>query len=88
LSDRELAVRSSHHRTDDRDDRIGSPSKYKCEYQLLVGNPPFRGEDQLAILRQVIADAPIPLRRIRTDILVELEAIVLKCRQKKSGHEP
>jgi hypothetical protein len=54
----------------------------------LVGNPPFRGEDQLAILRQVIADAPIPLRRIRTDILVELEAIVLKCRQKKSGHEP
>ena len=51
-------------------------------YELVTGNAPFRGEGQLDILRQVIADAPIPLRRIRKDTPVELEAIVLKCLEK------
>ncbi len=51
-------------------------------YELLVGHPPFRGESQLDTLRQVISDAPIPLRRTRKDIPAELEAIVLKCLEK------
>ena len=51
-------------------------------YELLTGNPPFRGEGQLDTLRQVIADAPIPPRRVRKDIPDELEAIVLKCLEK------
>ncbi len=51
-------------------------------YELLTGSAPFRGEGQLDILRQVIADAPVPLRRVRKDTPVELEAIVLKCLEK------
>ena len=48
----------------------------------LTGNAPFRGDGQLDILRHVIADAPIPPRRVRKDTSVELEAIVLKCLEK------
>jgi WD40 repeat protein/serine/threonine protein kinase len=51
-------------------------------YELLAGSPPFRGEGQLDTLRQVIADVPIPLRRVRKDTPVELEAIVLNCLEK------
>ena len=52
-------------------------------YELLSGGPPFRGQGQLDTLRQVIADPPIPPRRVRNDIPVELEAIVLKCLEKE-----
>jgi eukaryotic-like serine/threonine-protein kinase len=51
-------------------------------FEILSGSPPFRGEGQLDTLRQVIADAPIPLRRVRKDVSVELDAIVLKCLEK------
>jgi eukaryotic-like serine/threonine-protein kinase len=51
-------------------------------YELLTGKAPFRGDGQLDILRQVIADAPIPPRRARKDTPIELEAIVLKCLEK------
>ena len=47
-------------------------------YELLTGSPPFRGEGQLETLRQVIADAPIPLRRLRKDTPGELQAVVLQ----------
>ena len=65
---------------------IGSPTDLYglgcILYELLAGHPPFRGESQLETLRQVIAVDPIPLRRTRKDISVELEAIVLKCLEK------
>ncbi len=47
-----------------------------------TGSPPFRGDGQLDTLRKVIADAPIPLRRLRKDTPDELEAVVLKCLEK------
>ena len=51
-------------------------------YELLTGEPPFCGETQLDTLRQVIADDPLPPRRRRPDLPVEVEAIVLKCLEK------
>jgi hypothetical protein len=51
-------------------------------YELLTGAPPFRGNGQLDTLRQVVADAPIPPRRIRRDTPVDLETIALKCLEK------
>jgi eukaryotic-like serine/threonine-protein kinase len=51
-------------------------------YEVLSGGPPFRGEGQLDTLRQVIADPPFSLRRVRKDVPVELEATVLKCLEK------
>ncbi len=51
-------------------------------HELCVGHPPFRGENQLDTLRRVIADDPIPLRRVRADISLALEAILLKCLEK------
>ena len=54
-------------------------------YELLAGCPPFRGDGQLDTLRKVIADAPIPLRRLRKDTPIELEAVVLKCLEKDAA---
>ena len=51
-------------------------------YELLTGHPPFLGESQLETLRKVLADDPPPPRRLRRDIPVALEAIVLKCLEK------
>ncbi len=51
-------------------------------YELLTVRPPFRGESQLEILKQVIADDPIPPRRLRKDIPIDVESIVLKCLEK------
>jgi WD40 repeat protein len=51
-------------------------------YELLAARPPFRGQSQLEILKQVSADDPIPPRRVRKDICVALEAIALKCLEK------
>jgi eukaryotic-like serine/threonine-protein kinase len=48
-------------------------------YELLAGHPPFRGDSQVEILRQVIAEDPPAPRRLRKDLPVALEAIVLKC---------
>jgi eukaryotic-like serine/threonine-protein kinase len=54
-------------------------------YELLTRDTPFCGETQLDTLRHVIADDPLPPRRRRPDLTVELEAIVLKCLEKDPG---
>ncbi|BBM81854.1 serine/threonine-protein kinase [Candidatus Uabimicrobium amorphum] len=52
-------------------------------YQLLVEHPPFVGENHYNILFQVLNRDPILPRRLNPDIPVELEAICLKCLEKK-----
>lgn len=52
-------------------------------YQLLVEHPPFVGENHYNILFQVLNRDPILPRRLNPDIPLELEAICLKCLEKK-----
>jgi len=65
---------------------IGPPSDVyglgSILYELLTGHPPFVGQGQLDTLRQVIADDPLPPRRLRAGLPSDLEAVVLKCLKK------
>jgi len=51
-------------------------------YELLTGNPPFRGESALETIRMVSDVDPIPPRKIRNGIPFDLETICLKCLHK------
>jgi serine/threonine protein kinase len=52
-------------------------------YCLLTGHPPFTGENSHEIVARVISEPPERLRAIRAEIPAGLEAIVLKCLEKK-----
>ena len=47
-------------------------------YEMLTLLPPFRGKDQLQLIRQVENDPPVPPRQIDRRIPRDLETIVLK----------
>jgi serine/threonine protein kinase len=51
-------------------------------YELLTGQPPFRGETVLDTLMQALSSEPVPPRQLGGRIPVELERICLKCLQK------
>jgi WD40 repeat protein/serine/threonine protein kinase len=52
-------------------------------YEMLTGAPPIRGNSRADILRRVLTDEPIPVRRIRRDVPLDLELICLKCLAKE-----
>ena len=52
-------------------------------YELLTGRPPFLGETPLDIILKVLHDDPLPLRRLKPDIPLDLETICLKCLEKQ-----
>ncbi|MFO0806888.1 MAG: WD40 repeat domain-containing serine/threonine-protein kinase [Gemmataceae bacterium] len=52
-------------------------------YELLTRRPPFESDSVLETLRQVRYDDPIPLRKLRTQIPLDLETICLKCLEKE-----
>jgi tetratricopeptide (TPR) repeat protein len=52
-------------------------------YELLTGNAPFRGATPLSILEQVRTQEPVPPRRLRRSVSIDLEAICLKCLEKE-----
>jgi eukaryotic-like serine/threonine-protein kinase len=54
-------------------------------YMLLTGRPPFQGANAVDVLRSVIDDQPVPVRRLRPDCPRDLEVICLKCLEKESG---
>jgi serine/threonine-protein kinase len=52
-------------------------------YELLTGRRPFQGRDPKETIQHVLAARPEPPRRLRPDIAPELEAVVLRCLEKK-----
>ncbi len=50
-------------------------------YEMLTGQPPFRGGKQLLIL-QILADDPVPPRRLNRAVPKDLDTICLKCMDK------
>jgi serine/threonine-protein kinase len=52
-------------------------------YKMLTGAFPFSGNDVGAISAAIAADAPVAPRQLRPEIPAELEAVVLRCLEKK-----
>ena len=52
-------------------------------YRGLTGRPPFKARSVLALLKRVMMDAPRPARELNPDIDPGLEAIVMRCLEKK-----
>ncbi len=52
-------------------------------YDLLTGRPPFEGDSHFHILAQLSQKDPIAPRMLKPDIPIDLEAICLKCLEKK-----
>jgi serine/threonine-protein kinase len=52
-------------------------------YECLTGRPPFRGETRSRTLRQVTWAEPVPPRQLRAEVPADLEAVCLKCLEKR-----
>ncbi len=52
-------------------------------YELLCGQPPFRGANKIEILEQVRTKEPIPPTRVRPGVSGQLETICLRCLEKR-----
>ncbi len=48
-------------------------------YELLAGQPPFRGGSLMELLTQAVSAPPVPPRQLAPDVSADVEAICLKC---------
>jgi hypothetical protein len=51
-------------------------------YECLTGLPPFRADTPLDTIMQVVADEPVPPRRLNPDVPRDLQTVCLKCLEK------
>ncbi len=54
-----------------------------CAYELLTGHVPFKGNSVMDLAVRIAGDAVVPPSVVRRDIPPALEAIVLRCLEKK-----
>lgn len=52
-------------------------------YELLIGRPPHRGETPWELMRGVVSVPPTPPRRLRRAIPRDLDAIAMRCLEKR-----
>ena len=52
-------------------------------YELLTGQPPLRGESEVDTLRRIVSDDPPLVRLARPGIARDVEAICMKCLEKR-----
>ena len=52
-------------------------------YELLAGRPPFEGESSQDVLAAQLTRAPVPVSEHRSDVPPALEAIVMRCLEKR-----
>lgn len=53
-------------------------------YELLTGRPPFLGENDGETYMLVVSAEPVPPRRLKPDVPLDLQTICLKCLEKES----
>ncbi|HMF13418.1 MAG TPA: serine/threonine-protein kinase, partial [Gemmataceae bacterium] len=54
-------------------------------YEMLTGQPPFRGETGVETIQKVMFEEPQAPSRLRSDVPRDLETICLKCLEKESS---
>ena len=52
-------------------------------YELLTGRPPFKAPTDLDTVLQVVSDDPVAPKRLQSNVPADLEAVCLKCLEKR-----
>lgn len=69
----------------DSDARSDVYSLGATAYFLLTGRPVFSGENAIKVIFAHANDRPAPMRSINSEIPADIEAVVMKCLEKKPG---
>jgi non-specific serine/threonine protein kinase len=54
-------------------------------YEMISGQPPFKGDHEQAVIYSIVNEEPKPLTSVRTGVPIELERIARKAMAKKPG---